>query len=91
MSKAKTPTDPLERDEMRGILSEIARDGTNNAARIAAIRQLREMDEEDARPKPGAAAAPAPAAAERPASFDELDNVAPIRPERFRAKRRAAG
>ncbi len=34
----------MEVEEMRTILEDIARDAKNGAARIAAIRQLRELD-----------------------------------------------
>jgi len=36
--------DGLNKDEMREILTEIARNATNAAARIAAIKELRALD-----------------------------------------------
>ena len=46
----------LTEQEMIEILEEIARDGSNAAARIAAIKQLREMDAGEANADDGFAA-----------------------------------
>lgn len=37
----------MGKDEIRRILTEIAREPGNSAARIAAIKELRQLDEED--------------------------------------------
>jgi hypothetical protein len=57
----------MDRTEMRQIAESIARDSENGAARIAALRFIRDLD----RDSPDA---------NRPASaFDELDELAPRR------------
>lgn len=78
MGKTATPTPvpskvkELDDDEARRILTAIARTSTNDAARIAAIKGLREMRKE------GVVAA-APQAKE---GFDALDEVATKRSEK---------
>lgn len=67
--------DELSKDEMREILTEIARTATNAAARIAAIKELRALDGDD----PDAEAPKADAGD----ALAELDELAP---RRYRAK-----
>lgn len=56
---------PLTVDEMVRILEEIARDGRNGAARIAAIKALREMSDGE-QPSEG--------------GFEELDGLSNVHP-----------
>jgi hypothetical protein len=68
-SESPGATPALSRDEMVAILELIARESKNDAAKISAIRQLREMRAEEAsdvdeQPKEG---------------FDALDELAPRR------------
>jgi hypothetical protein len=58
---------PLTRDEMVEILEEIARESNNSAARIAAIKTLREIDDGPRKPAEG---------------FAELDELAKRRTSR---------
>lgn len=64
----------LDKEEMRGILTEIARNATNAAARIAAIKELRALDE-------GGGSAPADEASEA-ADVAALDELRPRRDRR---------
>jgi hypothetical protein len=61
----------LSEQEMVNILEDIARNGANGAARIAAIKVLREMDSGDVAPTAG---------------FAALDELAPRRPLRSKAQ-----
>jgi len=49
--------DDLSKDEMREILTEIARSATNAAARIAAIKELRALDADSGGGAPASAEA----------------------------------
>lgn len=69
-------TDDLSKDEMREILTDIARTATNAAARIAAIKELRALDGND----PDAEDAP------QDNRIDELAKLDELAPRRYRAK-----
>jgi hypothetical protein len=57
----------MDKPEMCQIAEEIARDSENGAARIAALRFLRDLDRDS------------PDANQRASAFDELDELAPRR------------
>jgi len=65
----------ISQAEMRDILTEIARNATNAAARIAAIKELRALEE---------ANGDAPVESDEQATVAALDELAP---RRYRSKR----
>lgn len=73
-------SDDLSQDEMREILTEIARKATNAAARIAAIKELRALDGADSDAPESDEPSPQEGRASELAKLDELA------PRRYRAK-----